>query len=242
MTATVSPTRLSTVQREAYERDGYVAVPNVFPPEELAALDAELDRLIAVPGNDAGGRRAGWIYAVAQRSELTRRFAEDERLQALIEDVVYPGIAVHSTKLVTKLPNSDDICHWHQDEAFYTKPDDPETFAQRRMSVWVPLQDTDQRNGCLWVVPGSHRWGIDPWTQQETGTCQRRVNRVEYADENAVPLPVTAGTVVLFSAYTWHHSKNNQTDRVRRAFIVSFQEATVPRGAGDQGKVLRSVS
>ena len=239
MAATVSPITLSTEQREAYERDGYVAVPDVFPSEELAALDAELDRLIAIPGNDAGGHRAGWIYAVAQRSELTRHFAEDERLQALIEDLVFPGIAIHSTKLVTKLPNSDDICHWHQDEAFYTKPDDPETFAQRRMSVWVPLQDTDQHNGCLWVVPGSHRWGIDPWTPQDTGTCQRRVNRVEYADEHAVPLPVTAGTVGLFSAYTWHHSKNNATDRVRRAFIVSYQEATLGRGAGEQWKVLR---
>jgi ectoine hydroxylase-related dioxygenase (phytanoyl-CoA dioxygenase family) len=231
--------RLSDAQRDAFERDGFVAVPGIFPAAELAALDRELDRLIALPGNDAGGNRAGWIYAVAQRSDTAAAFAEDPRLLALVEDVIYPGLAIHSSKLVTKLPNSADICHWHQDEAFYTKLDDPTTHAARRMSVWVPLQDTDRDNGCLWVVPGSHRWGMEDWTAQQTGTCVRRINRVEYADEQAVPLPARGGDVVLFSAWTWHHSKENQTDHIRRAFIVSYQEATVPKGAGEQLKVLR---
>ncbi|MGI8915910.1 MAG: phytanoyl-CoA dioxygenase family protein [Chloroflexota bacterium] len=231
--------KLSSERRQAYERDGFVVVPDIIPADELAVLNEELDRLSAIPANGAGPTRGGWIYAVAQRSELTRRFAADTRLLDLLDDVVYPGIAIHSSKLVTKLPQSTDICHWHQDEAFYTKPDDPTTYAQRRMSVWVPLQDTDERNGCLWVVPGSQRWGIDPWTMQETGTCQKRINRVEYADEHAVPVAVRSGTVVLFSAYTWHHSKNNHTDQTRRAFIVSYQEATAPRGAGDQRVILR---
>lgn len=230
---------LSAAQRERYERDGFLAVPDVFPATELQELDRELDRLIAIPGNEAGPNRAGWIYAVAGRSEHAARFAQDERLLALLADLVYPGIAIHSSKLVTKLPHSEDVCHWHQDEAFYTKPDDPESFAARRLSVWVPLQDTDEHNGCLWVVPGSHRWGMEDWTLQQTGTCQRRLNRLAYATEHAVPLPVQSGTVVLFSAWTWHHSKENQSDSIRRAFIVSYQEATAARGAGDQGKVLR---
>lgn len=231
--------RLTIEQRRHYERDGYVVVPDVFPAEELEAIDREIDRLITIPGVEAGPRRAGWIYDVARKSEITRRFAEDERLLALVEDVVQPGIAIHSTKLVTKLPHSQDICHWHQDEAFYLKPDDPATYSKARMSVWVPLQDADEHNGCLWVVPGSHRWGIDDWTWQETGTCQKRINRHEWAEQHAIPLPVKAGSVVLFSAWTWHHSKNNQTDRIRRAFIVSYQEATVPKGAGEQWKILR---
>ncbi len=232
-------TRLTPAQRAAYERDGYVAVPGIFPAAELEAIDHEIDRLITVPGVEAGPRRQGWIYDVARRSEIVKAFAEDARLLALVEDVVRPGLAIHSSKLVTKLPHSQDICHWHQDEAFYLKADDPETHSRVRMSVWVPLQDAHERNGCLWVVPGSHRWGIDDWTWQDGGTCQKRINRHEYAEQHAIALPVQAGSVVLFSAWTWHHSKNNQTDRMRRAFIVSYQEATLRRGAGEQWKVLR---
>src|SRR5687768_31226 len=231
--------RLTAEERHAYEASGYVVVAGVFPDRELETIDREIDRLIAEPGPKAGAHLEGWVMAVARRSEIGARFAEDERLLALVEDVVFPGIAIHSTKLVTKLPNSDDVCHWHQDEAFYMRPDDPTTHSQTRMSVWVPLQEATEQNGCLWVVPGSHRWGIEDYTMVDYGTCRKKIDREAYANENAVPVPVPAGSVVLFSAWTWHHSKNNYTDRVRRAFIVSYQEATLPRGAGEQWKVLR---
>ena len=56
---------------------------------------------------------------MARKSELARRFAQDERLLSLVQDLVRPGLAIHSTKLVPKAPHSDDVCHWHQDEAYY---------------------------------------------------------------------------------------------------------------------------
>lgn len=228
---------LLTEERQRYDRDGFVVVPDVFPADELATIDDELDRMINTPGI-ASEKREGWIFDLHSPSAITRGFAEDGRLQALIEDIVQPGIAIHSSKLVTKLPYTDDICLWHQDEAFYRKPD-PATHSKTRMSVWVPLQAADERNGCLWVVPGSHRWGLEDYTWQDHDTCRKQINRHEYADRHAVPLPVRAGSVVLFSAWTWHHSKNNHTGQTRRAFIVSYQEATVLRGQGQQRRLLR---
>lgn len=51
---------------------------------------------------------------------------------------------------------------------------------------------------------------------------------------------MAAGDAVLFSAYLWHHSKGNETEQVRRAFIASYQEAAVPRDAyGNDADVLR---
>jgi phytanoyl-CoA hydroxylase len=237
--ATVPLPRLSPQQRRAYDDDGFVVVPDVFPARELEAIDREIERLLAEPGNDAGGIHPTWIFQVARRSDLAREFAEDPRLLSLIEGVVQPGIAIHSTKLVPKPPHSNDVCHWHQDEAFYMRPDDPDTHSRVRMSVWVPLQDSHPRNGCLWVVPGSHKWGIEDYHMVHTGQCRKVIDREAYAAEHAIPLPVAAGSVVLFSAWLWHHSKGNETDRVRRAFIVSYQEATLPKGAGEQWKVLR---
>ena len=231
--------QLSAEERAVYDREGYVVVPGVFPREELEEIDGEIDRLLAEPGNDAGGIHPTWIFQVARRSEMARAFAEDERLLALIEEIVQPGIAIHSTKLVPKPPHSDDVCHWHQDDAFYLRPDDPDTFSATRMSVWVPLQDADERNGGLWVVPGSQEWGLQDYHMTDTGQCRKVIDREAWANEHAVPLEVSAGSVVLFSAMLWHHSRGNQTDRVRRAFIVSYQEATVKKGAGEQWKVLR---
>jgi len=233
--------RLSAAELDAYRSDGFVVVPRVFPADELERIDQEIDRLLPEYG-DRTGYRQGWILGFGVRSDVTRAVAEDERILSLIEDIVHPGIAIHSAKLVAKLPHSDDVCHWHQDEAFYLKPDDPLTHSQTRMSVWVPLQDAHQRNGCLWVVPGSHTWGLEPFVTVDYGTCRRKLTKEEYANQHAIPVPVSAGSVVLFSAWTWHHSKNNQTDHVRRAFIVSYQEATVGRGAanGLDWRILRA--
>ena len=231
--------RLTTAELHTYAQDGFVVVPDVFPSDHLERIDHEIDRLLAEPGNDAGGIHPTWIFQVARRSEMARAFAEDERLLTVVEDIVKPGIAIHSTKLVPKPPHTQDICHWHQDDAFYIRPDDPDTFSQTRMSVWVPLQDADERNGGLWVVPGSHEWGLQDYHMVDTGQCRKVIDREAYAEENAIPLRVNAGAAVLFSAMLWHHSKGNQTDRVRRAFIVSYQEATVRKGAGEQWKILR---
>lgn len=233
-----TPGRLSEAQRRTYDEDGFVIVPDVFSTGDLQALDGEVDRLLP-DHEDRAGHRPGWILGVGTCSDLAKAVAKDERILALIEDIVQPGIAIHSAKLVAKVPGSDIECHWHQDEAFYRRPADASTHSRTRMSVWVPLQDADERNGCLWVVPGSHRWGLQPFVQVEYGQCRRKLTKEEYANEHAVPVSVSAGSVVLFSAWTWHHSKTNHTDRVRRAFIVSYQEATIGQGAAAEWRILR---
>lgn len=235
--------RLTDGERRQYERQGFLIVPDVFRAEDLDALDRQLDALIS-GGGGASGPRAGWLFQASSRSELVAGFAADPRILALLEGVVHPGIAIHSTKLVTKRPRSDIECHWHQDEAFYTDRDDPATVSRTRMSVWVPFQDSDERNGCLHVVPESHRWGLKEYEIQSHGTCVRKL-KTDFDFSTAVPIPVRAGSVVLFNAYLWHHSKGNSTDRARRAFIISYQEATVSKVVGSYGrewKIVRAPS
>ena len=167
---------LTEAQAAAYRGDGYVVVPAVFTPGELDAIDREIDALLPEHGDRAGFRQ-GWVFDVDRRSAITRAVAEDERLLDLVGDVVRPGVAIHSTKLVAKQPHSEDVCHWHQDEAFYLRPGDASTHSGTRMSLWLPLQASDERNGCLWVVPGSHRWGLEPYVTVDHGTCRRTLRR-----------------------------------------------------------------
>lgn len=67
-----------------------------------------------------------------------------------------PGITIFSGTLTAKMPHSNDICHWHQDDAYYNA----HGVSKVRMSTWIPLRDVDGENGCMWVVPGSHKLGI----------------------------------------------------------------------------------
>lgn len=226
--------KLMPDERAFYKERGYVVVHNVFPLEELEAIDREIDRIRDQDGGDLH-RNAGWVMSLGLRSEITRSFAQDERILNLIEDIVKPGIAIYSGKLTTKLPHSSDICHWHQDDAYYNAHAASET----RMSVWIPLHNATEENGCLWVVPGSHKGGVVEHGSYG-GQCPKSMGPADMDVSGAIPCPVSAGNMLLFDAELWHHSKANHTDQIRRAFIVSYQEATVPRGNGDQWKILRS--
>lgn len=156
------------------------------------------------------------------RSKVTRKFCQDERILNLIKEIVKPGIAIFSSKLTAKMPHFNDICHWHQDDAYYNA----HAVSKVRMSTWIPLRDVDEENGCRWVVPGSHKLGIQEHGEYG-GQCPKSIGPNMQMFEDAIPCPVNMGSVLLFSAMLFHHSKGNKTNRVRRAFIVSYQEATV---------------
>lgn len=226
------PQCASELQR-AYHELGYVSVEGVLPAHELDALNGSLDAIVAGGKYLRGaGNREGSIHALSLISEHAKRLEADERILNLVEELVQPGVAVHSSKLVTKLPLANDICHWHQDDAYFGTP------GRSRCSVWIPLQDTDTRNGCLWVVPASHRQGLLEHGRKEWGVCRLALNEDAVDLARAVPLPAKAGSLVIFHSQVWHHSRNNETNQIRRAFIVTYQEATAPR-SGAQWRILR---
>jgi phytanoyl-CoA hydroxylase len=229
--------KLTAEELNHYDEYGYVVVENYFSADELFEMNKELDQL--GESNDTRlqvqGEHEGFIYQLALLTEKTKGFAEDDRILMLIEDIVKPGISIFSSKLLTKLPHSESVCHWHQDDAYYTEVVDSNT----RMSVWVPLQDTTEENGCLWVVPGSHKAGLMAVAPKDYGTCRKALDEEKVDLSKAIPVPMKAGSVILFHAMLWHSSKGNSTDQIRRAFIISYQEATVPKGRGKQFVVLR---
>ena len=229
---------LSAAEQQAYADDGFVVVRGLIEVDEARRLDAEVERMGRV-GNPAAPE--GWIFALhEQESRLCADFARDPRILALVGGLVSPGIGLHSSKLVTKMPRSEEVCHWHQDESYYLESGEAEMRSDVRMSIWVPLQDVTAENGCLWVVPGSHRDGVASHREVGDGHCRRKIIRSGYADEHAVPLLLDAGDAVLFSGFLWHHSRGNKTEQIRRAFIVSYQEASIPRDAyGGATPVLR---
>ena len=226
---------LTSEQLSHYRDDGYVIVEDVFPRSELEEMNAELDRVVAERNaNAVPDSKKGWLFRLGIATERTREFCEDPRLIDLVQSVVQPGVAIYSAKLVTKEPMDPEVCHWHQDDAFYRDQSQAET----RMSVWIPLQDVTVEQGCLQVVPGSHRRGLQPWSKRSSGTCLRAID-TEIDPAEKVFCPMKAGSVLLFSALLYHGSAGNTTSDRRRAFIISYQEATASGGNADQWKVLR---
>ena len=112
---------------------------------------------------------------------------------------------------------------WHQDEFFIPTRDRSLT------AVWIALDDATVENGCLWVLPGSHRPGILYPTHEQDDPrfdCTIEAYDFPYADTDAVPVEIPAGTALFFNGYLLHRSLENSGQHgYRRALANHYMSA-----------------
>jgi phytanoyl-CoA hydroxylase len=112
---------------------------------------------------------------------------------------------------------------WHQDEFYIPTRDRSLTGA------WLALDDATTENGCLWVIPGSHKHGI-LWPQHQHDDrrfdCSGESIDFPYTDSDAIPVPVKAGSLLLFNGYLLHRSlPNTAKSGYRRALVNHYMSA-----------------
>lgn len=114
---------------------------------------------------------------------------------------------------------------WHQDNMY-------RHVLGLVLNCFVALDHIDQTNAGLWIAPKSHLKGRQPNINDESEHHKRAAD-----PPNGMPCePMNPGDAVIFSFETLHHSKQNQTDKPRRAF--AFQVASVNCRYADTGKLL----
>ena len=117
---------------------------------------------------------------------------------------------------------------WHQDCGVVN----PEADETDMVTVWFPLMDTDEENGCLQVVPGSHR-GADMLTHCPGGKAVQGnllIPESEFEAGKAVAVPLKKGDALFFTKYTVHSSFPNNSDRVRWSFDLRYNPVGQPTG------------
>ncbi len=213
--------RVSEARARAYDEDGYFVLENVFDPDLIARVTAEIDPveervetfLRKQKDETLFIARAGAItfspHLVA-KSELLREFCRGPVFQDLAHDLLGPDVRLYWDQAVYKKPEVPREFPWHQDNGYtYLEP-------QRYLTCWVALTDATLESGCPWVVPGLHRRGtLNHWMTDLGWQCLK-------SDAGAVSAPVGAGGIVVFSSLTPHRTGPNLTDGVRKAYIVQF--------------------
>jgi ectoine hydroxylase-related dioxygenase (phytanoyl-CoA dioxygenase family) len=208
-------------QAAAFDELGYFVVEHAFEAETVAEVTAEIDpferdfedRLRQAHGARLFIARADEItfttHLVARSARL-RSFVGASPLLDVCADLIGPDVRLYWDQAVYKKPHTAATFPWHQDNGYaFVEP-------QQYLTCWIALTDATEENGCPWVVPGLHKTGTLRHHVSETGlVC------FEEADE-AVPAPVGAGGMVVFSSLTPHCTGPNQTDEVRKAYIVQY--------------------
>lgn len=114
---------------------------------------------------------------------------------------------------------------WHQD-AHYFRYD-----RQPQVTVWVALSRATLENGCLWILPGSHRTGrvFEHVEDQRPQSLQGYLEIVSEDTATEQPVTMEPGDVLFFHSYLMHRSTDNVADYRRSAMVYHYAEAgTVP--------------
>ena len=150
------------------------------------------------------------LNGVHKESLLFRDVMYSSQLVDAMTKVIGPNIKAASNQLVYKHPGDTRPYDWHQDNGF--GPLDPYT----TVSCWMALDDVNENNGCLWVIPGSHKLG-----QLKHNEERGRERIVEVSDETgAIPVILRANAYSSTEIFC-----TNQTGILRIGFAVpSFSD------------------
>ena len=252
------PNKVTQKDIEQYHRDGFLVVPDLLSAQELKELNDETVRIcrgeagevkgVTPPGpKEAEGdvlARYLCIHFPHKISDIMLKYVKLPAVAEFLTQAIGPNVKAMQSMLFIKAPGKPGQA-WHQDEYYIPTRDKSLTAA------WIAQDDATLENGCLWVIPGSHKHGVIWPTHSHTDPrfdFAEEAIHFPYKEEDAVPLIAKAGTIVFFHGYLLHRSLPNRSKtHLRRALVNHYMSAESqlpwmgPAGNTDGTKDMRDI-
>jgi phytanoyl-CoA hydroxylase len=234
-------------QRAFYEDHGYLVFPELLSHEELATLRAALDEVLrestglsasndkfSVTQADDGSWSVRRIFNPIAHHQAFYDLVFNPKIVDVVENLIGPDIQLHHTKLNLKPPsNREARFEWHQDYPFF-----PHTNFYL-LAVMIYLDDSTEENGCLTIIPGSHKLGPRDHLFARDGAFSSQL-----ADKTVVEdptqwlrVPVPAGGMELHHCNMLHSSTANRGIRPRSAMVIQYRAADNAELGGNKDRV-----
>jgi ectoine hydroxylase-related dioxygenase (phytanoyl-CoA dioxygenase family) len=166
------------------------------------------------------------------REEPFRSFATNPDLRAIVAALLGTNqLSCFLSQFIFKNPGAwGQPCH--QDSFYF-----PFLPMRPVVGVWLACTDATLENGCLWIVPGSHREPVHEHVpDRRTNANIGYVEIVDHDLSSAVPVEMAAGDLLLFDSYLMHYSTDNQSSRWRAAMVYHYApSSTVDRTVEARG-------
>lgn len=199
---------------EAYETDGYVIFREVID----AALIAEAsDHVAWLQRRHPELRGEELSHELVAADPFWVRLVGDDRLLDLAEIFVGPDIALFASHYISKPPFSGWPVLWHQDGAYW--PLEP----MNVVTLWLAVDRSLPENGCMRVIPGSHRGDIHAVRQRgDTENVLGSESVVEVDESQAVDLVLAPGDVEVHHPKIMHGSNANASPYRRCGLTIRY--------------------
>ena len=235
--------RLTSEERSAWDENGYFVRHNVFTEEENNLLTQVADAIalgkIPFPDHrifqnalvrdgkvEASGVHA--MHSIHQMNLYSPEFLErtrDPRLTDPVVDLLGPDLLGLNSLYIWKPPKIGLGFPWHQDR-WYTRP---QFKTETTVGTWTAIDPANVENGCLYVIPGSHKIGILDHVELEGSQQQEFKQAVGARDEDGVAVEIPPGSVIFFDNRILHKSTDNNTEDFRRSNIAHYMSAKAER-------------
>jgi phytanoyl-CoA hydroxylase len=232
--------------RRFWEENGYLVLEEVLSPSEVDSLRRSADALAAraddlTESTDRfilktfGEDSSRLVQQVAEPHELGGEWmalARDPRILDTVETLIGPNIQLYYSMMMMKPARQGMPAPWHQDFAFFVHD------RASLVACQVYLDDATTENGCIRVVPGSHKMGLLNHFKDGVFTEIVQGDTSSF-DAKEVELPVKAGGMAFWHCLTLHSSHANTTERHRRAIVFEYKDpsARLMKGSFSSGEV-----
>lgn len=213
-----------------FDHNGYHLVKQAVEPDQLQSLKSTINRHAAErvepvmcedpqrPGHairgDIPGARVLRLSKVLARDPIFATVARSPRLIAVLQDLLGPNVDVvlNRHNHVTLRPPGAAQLEWHRDVANWSRP---------VVSAVFYLENSTLENGCTWILPGSQH--MLAYHAQLSG--HGRMDSLERLGHQAVPIPASAGDVLLMNGLAIHGAGANNTQSTRLSMTLGYHAA-----------------
>jgi ectoine hydroxylase-related dioxygenase (phytanoyl-CoA dioxygenase family) len=222
---------------ERFENEGYMIIPDYFDQQQLelmrrecqAGIDdihLEMDK----QGTDVLGiTHRNLRYFIPHQTDRSKDL-HDLTFSEHMADVCRATLGNEAyfflDQYVVKAAEKGMSFSWHQDAGYIQH-----SKVKPYLTCWIPLDDVSIENGTIFILPFSrmgHREVIDHTRDEDSN------DMVGYTgDDPGIPVEVKAGTLVAFSSHMFHRSTANETDLMRRAYLLQYTAEPIYTPDGD---------
>lgn len=228
---------LTREQIEFYQTNGFIQIDDVLTPEETAELAEYLEEAMTTTESNAvrTDKAGGAYYKVLNQKVNTwrdhigmARYTSHPKLARLAMELSgASGIRLFHDHALWKMPHDSKPTPWHQDMPYWPMNE------PGALSIWLPVDDVDERNGCMMFVPGSHKAGkLTGVNFTDPQNIFDYVKGTELESTKPVIVPLKKGSCTFHHGLTFHYAHANHTDRPRRVLATIY----IPDGTTYNGK------
>lgn len=224
---------ITQADADFYKENGYLLVKGVFSNDEVAEMREAVERIIRKAAASKFDANAAWQGEYLPPEELKKlvlkgfhdvqyheaaftRALIHHNMVAVLQKLIGPNVQVHHSKMLVKPPEKGAAFPMHQDYPYFPHAN------HSMLAASVHLDDADTANGCLRVIPGSHKQGPLPHVGAHY------LNHKEYPIALGTPCEAAAGDVLFFNYLTIHGSDVNKSERPRRNVLIQYRDPSDP--------------